>query len=419
VTARAIGQTPTTVQVQREGDEDRLVVSIRMGQATTTLSAVRVQARSGPGPGAAGAQRPEPGNSERTVGGEQALRLPVDASDPERVAALAPGVLAQRGSDSTAAGFNVAGQRASQNNVTLDGVTFGGAGFPQEAVRGTRVITNTFDVSRGQFSGGQVASTTRGGTNNLYVGSTYSLRDPALQQRPAFAGPYGQGFSQNQLSLGVGGPLRRDRAFYFGALQLQRRSDPLTSLLGADPAALAAQGVAPDSVRAFLARSTPSACRRRSPASPRRRSNDGVNAIARFDVNLGESHTLTVRGDFRRNVQDAQRISPLGVPTTGGDGTNTGGGALASLASRFGGDVFGGALLNEVKVYATRSRNEALPTWPSPADACACRARSATGRWGSPRSASAPTRRSPTRAPPRTSRPPRSSRGSPAAARTA
>jgi hypothetical protein len=143
------------------------------------------------------------------VGGEQALRLPVDASDPSAVAALAPGVLAQRGSDSTAAGFNVAGQRASQNNVTLDGVTFGGAGFPQEAVRGTRVITNTFDVSRGQFSGGQVASTTRGGTNNLYVGSTYSLRDPALQQRPAFAGPYGQGFSQNQLSVGLGGPLRR------------------------------------------------------------------------------------------------------------------------------------------------------------------------------------------------------------------
>jgi hypothetical protein len=78
-------------------------------------------------------------------------------------------------------------------------------------------------------------------------------------------------------------------------------------------------------------------------------------------VNLGEAHTLTVRGDYRRNAQDAQRVSPFGVPTTGGDGTTSGGGVLASLASRFGGDVFGGALLNEAKVYATRQRNAALP----------------------------------------------------------
>jgi hypothetical protein len=150
LTVRAIGQQPRTLAVQRESDEDRLVADVQLGQAATQLSEVRVRANRAPAPGAQ--FRPEPGNTERTIAAEQALRLPVDATDPNALAGLTPGVVQQRGSDSTQSGFNVAGQRASQNNVTLDGLTFGGTTFPQEAVRGTRVITNTFDVARGQFS---------------------------------------------------------------------------------------------------------------------------------------------------------------------------------------------------------------------------------------------------------------------------
>jgi hypothetical protein len=43
------------------------------------------------------------------------------------------------------------------------------------------------------------------------------------------------------------------------------------------------------------------------PGIPARRTNDGVNAIARFDVNLGEAHTSPCATDYRRNAQDAQR----------------------------------------------------------------------------------------------------------------
>jgi hypothetical protein len=419
VTARAIGQTPTTVQVQREGDEDRLVVSIRMGQATTTLSAVRVQARSGPGPGAAGAQRPEPGNSERTVGGEQALRLPVDASDPEAVAALAPGVLAQRGSDSTAAGFNVAGQRASQNNVTLDGVTFGGAGFPQEAVRGTRVITNTFDVSRGQFSGGQVASTTRGGTNNLYVGSTYSLRDPRCSSAPPSPAPTARA-SRRTSSRSASAARCGRTAPSTSAPSAPAPQRPAHLALGADPAALAALGVAPRLGGRFLARLGALGVPQTIPGHPRRGAPTTAPTPSRASTSTSASRTpspcAATTGATRR-TRSASR--PFGVPTTGGDGTTSGGGVLASLASRFGGDVFGGALLNEARSTPRASATRRSRTSPSPADACASRARSPTAPSGSPRSATAPTRRSPPRAPPRTSRPPRSSRGSPAAARTA
>jgi hypothetical protein len=55
------------------------------------------------------------------------------------------------------------------------------------------------------------------------------------------------------------------------------------------------------------------------------------------------------------------------VPTFGGDTRNRGGGVLASLTSRFGSDVFGGALINEAKVYATAQTNRGAPYLAVPA----------------------------------------------------
>jgi hypothetical protein len=234
-------------------------------------------------------------------------------------------------------------------------------------VRGTRVITNTFDVARGQFSGGQVASTTRGGTNNLYVGGTYNLRAPQLQWRPDFAGAFGQGFTQNQLSAGVGGPIRRDRLFYFVSGQAQRRASPLQSLLGADPVALRLAGASPDSAARFLSRLGAlgvSATRAGIPAS---QLSDNLFGLARVDWNVTDEHTFTVRGDARLAGQDASRVGALAVPTFGGDTRNRGGGVLASLTSRFGSDVFGGALINEAKVYATAQTNRGAPYLAVPA----------------------------------------------------
>ena len=320
-----------------------------------------MQANRAPAGPPGGGGRPEPGNTERVVTTDQALRLPVDASDPNALAALTPGVVQQRGSDSTAAGFNVAGQRATQNNTTLDGVTFGGAGFPQEAVRSTRVITNTFDVARGQFSGGQVASTTRSGTNNLYVGSSYSLRDPRLQWRPDYSGAFGQGYTQNSLSGGVGGAFVKNKAFYFVSGSLSRRSNPLQSLLGADPAALRLVGANPDSVDRFLGQLRALGVSSTRTGIPGSQLNDNVSGIARFDLNLNDEHTLSLRGDYRTSEQDATRIGALSVPTFGGDSRTQGGGVMLTLTSRLDREIFGGTVINEAKVYATGEQRKAAP----------------------------------------------------------
>src|SRR3954463_9771743 len=249
ITVRAIGMAPVTRDIQRQGDEDRLIADFTMGRTATQLATVQVRAtprRGDPN------QRPEPGNTERSLNPNLINRLPVDAGDLTALAALAPGVVQVPGTDTTKASFNVAGQPSNQNSITLDGLSFGAGTVPAEAVRNTRVVTSTYDVARGQFTGGQVASTTRGGTNNIQGAVGYSLRDQDLEFVGDTNPTFGQKYTQNQINLGAGGPIIRDKLFTFGALTFTRRTDPLLSLLAADPLTLQRLGTNPDSVNRFV-----------------------------------------------------------------------------------------------------------------------------------------------------------------------
>src|SRR5439155_234304 len=146
-----------------------------------------------------GAERPTPGSTERNLTPEAVARLPIDASDLNTLATLAPGVVAISETDSTSAAFSVAGQRATANNITLDGLSFGSGSVPQDALRTTRVVTSTYDVARGQFSGGLVASTTRSGTNVPQGSFTYALRDRDLAWGGVSASPFDQGIRERPL----------------------------------------------------------------------------------------------------------------------------------------------------------------------------------------------------------------------------
>ncbi|MHB8839367.1 MAG: carboxypeptidase-like regulatory domain-containing protein, partial [Gemmatimonadaceae bacterium] len=99
VTARAIGLQPATVSLVRLADEDRLVADFRL--SPTLLGTVTVSARQTP---RSNDNQPTPGSTERALTGEQLLRLPIDASDINAIAALSPGVVGLTGTDSTAAG---------------------------------------------------------------------------------------------------------------------------------------------------------------------------------------------------------------------------------------------------------------------------------------------------------------------------
>jgi len=342
LTVRAVGMAPVTRTISRQGDEDRIITDFDMGRIATELATVQVRAAPRRGDPS---QRPEPGSTERNLNPNFVNRLPIDAGDLTALAALAPGVISVPGTDTTQASFSVAGQPANQNNITLDGLSFGAGSVPQEAVRNTRVVTSTYDVARGQFTGGQVASTTRGGTNNVQGALSYALRDPSLEfvddTNPAF----GQKYTQNQLSGGAGGPIIKDELFTFGAISFSHRTDPLLSLLAADPLTLQRLGTNPDSVTRFLNIVQAFGLPLTSPLAPDERLNNRTSALVRVDYNLGEDHSLMLRGDWRGNTQLGSRLNALALPHSGGNLKSSGGGGMMSLTSHV------GMFINEMRGY--------------------------------------------------------------------
>jgi hypothetical protein len=347
-----IGFAPYQAHIARQADEDRLEHNARLTRNPQVLQAVTVRASNTRD---AQSDRPTPGSTERNLNAAQLDRLPVDKGDLATVATLAPGVVGTAATDSTPASFSVSGQPTSQNQITLDGLSFGSGSVPQEAVRSTRVITSTYDVSRGQFTGGQVSSTTRGGTNNVQGVVTYALRDPSLEFVDEASASFGQKYQQNSLSFGIGGPIREDEAFVFGAASVSRRTNPLSSLLAANAQTLTRLGASQDSVQRFLTSLGRFGVAPTLPGIPTDRLADQASAIVRFDWSLAEMHTLTLRGDWRGSLQDGTRISPFGVPTTGGNLRTMGGGAMATLTSHL------GRFINEARAYQSSDRQDTEP----------------------------------------------------------
>ncbi len=346
---RVIGFAPVSRNVARQGDEDRLVTDVAIGsQVAARLSTVAVTARNAPRD-RGGA--PTPGESGRTLSADQLARLPVDISDIAAVAAMAPGVVGIAGNDTTAAAFSVAGQRSTLNNTTLDGLSFGSFSVPSEGLRSTRVVTNTYDPSKGQFSGGEIASTTRSGTNELTGGFTYSRRDPTLEFEGTDSAAVSPTYLQDQISAGFGGPIVKDKLFIFGSGQLRRRSDPVQSLLASSSATLSTLGLDPASVSAF--ESQVHALGIPSPAAvPDRRIGDNTVGLVRMDYFLNDGNSLTLRADYRGSTQDPTRSNPYAFPSSAGASTTTGEGLAATLTSNF-----ESGIINELRTYYSRDNN--------------------------------------------------------------
>ncbi|HMI58918.1 MAG TPA: carboxypeptidase regulatory-like domain-containing protein [Gemmatimonadaceae bacterium] len=357
VTVRLIGMAPLAFVVNRQADEDRLVRDVSLSPTSAKLQEVTVTARrrtprDGQTPGATG----------RNLSGDQAERLPIDASDLAGLAALAPGVVPIGATDSTSTAFSVAGQRPTANNITLDGLSFGGGSIPQDATRTTRIITNTYDVARGQFSGGQVATTTKGGTNSPAGSFSYSLRDRALEWGESSNGSFGGASTQNQLGGGFGGPIIKDKLFLFASAQGRWRSDDLASLLSANPATLSRLGVASDSVARFLALVNGQGVPALEGQVGDDRATSASSALARMDYIINDSHSLMIRADWRLNSQDPTRISAYSLPMGGGTMRDQGGGLMAALTSHFGSTV-----INEGRAYASIDDRSSSPFLALPA----------------------------------------------------
>jgi hypothetical protein len=343
LTVKYLGMAPASLTLTRQADEDRLIAEIRLAKTAVTLSAVQVTAQA-QRPGAPPASTA--GGTERVLSQQFLVRFPVSPGDLNSIAALAPGVVQIAGTDSGPASFSVGAQPANQNNVTVDGSSFLFGTLPQNSVRSVRVVTNAYDVSRGQFTGGQVATTTLSGTSVTQGTATVSAQQPSLEFPTSALPTFGQRYTQNTGSFGIGGPIAKDEAFYFASMQYDRRTDAVASLLDANGPTLANLGVSGDSLSRFLQLLGRKGVSPRAGA-PSERLGTTLSTLGRIDWDFSDSHSLMIRGDYRHADQNATRIGTLSLPATGGMVSSDGGGLMASVTSNL------GAFINEFRGYAS------------------------------------------------------------------
>ena len=360
VTISFLGFQDRTINVIRQADEDVLIANAQMSVQAIAIQGLEVRAqRAAPGRG-------ETAQQGRDLPDNLVQRLPLESFDPTSLAALSPGVVTTGGDSlDIRGGFSVAGQREALNQVTLDGGSFGNllsggaAGsplsVPQEGVRRTQVVTSTFDVARGQFSGGQVAMTTRGGNNRTTGSFSWNLRDPVLQA--GSANTTGNAYTQNRVSGGIGGPLIRNKLFYNASFTFQRRSDDLFALQSNDSLAIERLGTDPDSVARFInileqRYAVPTA----GETGAYTRTGNALSLLGRFDWNISDRHSAMVRLNTNLYDQGNARIGVLELRQSGGEVETDGYGAMISVTSRF-----GAGWINDARLSFTEDARDQLP----------------------------------------------------------
>src|SRR5439155_21030254 len=221
-------------------------LDFKLGGAAVQLEAVTI---------AAAATGVEMRTSEvaTNVSQQQIERLPTASRNFLDLAALAPGVtISDDRINSVSRTFSAGGQTANSVNIFVDGtslkndLTGGGVTgqdaskgnpFPRSAIQEYRVISQNFKAEYQKASGAIISATTRSGTNqwtgNALVGyqnkgllelDTFSLKDKHKADSIALANGTPSTFkvpdySRVLTSLSAGGPLMRDRLFFFGSYE--------------------------------------------------------------------------------------------------------------------------------------------------------------------------------------------------------
>jgi hypothetical protein len=204
--------------------------------------------------------------------------LPLDGRDLFRAAILVPGVAPTPSSapsllsNGKAGQVSINGMRPSWTNVLIDGMDANDPvfGYSPAGASGlflglddfveVRVLTQTFGTEYGTNSGGVIEAITKSGSNQFH-GSLFELhRDAAFDAKNYFdlsSRPIPP-FVRNQFGASIGGPVARDRTFFFVSYEGFREVHASTAIATV-PDALAHQGLLP-------AANDPSACTTTSPS---------------------------------------------------------------------------------------------------------------------------------------------------------
>lgn len=185
--------------------------------------------------GAAELLETESSDKGQVIQRKQIVALPLNGRSYANLALLAPGV--RESSTNSAAGgggreaaFNVNGLRATVNNFLLDGIDNNAYGtsnqsfssqvvqISPDAIAEFKVQTNTYSAEFGRAGGAVINATYRSGTNQFH-GSAWEFHRNTVLNAVGFFKPVGgtkPPLIRNQFGFTFGGPIIKDRTFFFG-----------------------------------------------------------------------------------------------------------------------------------------------------------------------------------------------------------
>ncbi len=166
---------------------------------------------------------------------QQILDLPLNGRDPLDLFLLQPGMSYNNSG-------SVDGLRRNANNLRIEGVWGSDASYdssptstymalPLEAVGEYRATTNSADLSAGRGSGAQVSVALKSGTNQFHGSAFWFNRNEVYNANEWFSNQKGQKravFQRHQFGYSIGGPVIKDRTFFFHTLEWNRTKQDST-----------------------------------------------------------------------------------------------------------------------------------------------------------------------------------------------
>ncbi|AKQ46456.1 hypothetical protein TH63_13805 [Rufibacter radiotolerans] len=247
-----------------------------------------------------------------------------------------------------ASGNSIGGANNRYNNITIDGAVnndvFGlaGSGTPGgqagtqpislDAIDQIQVVLAPYDVKSGNFTGGGINAVTRSGTNNM-EGSVYGfLRNEKTVGKDPITDTKAADFKDYQTGFRVGGPVIKDKLFFFLNGEITRRSEPLLNNLG-DAGSIVPQA----DVRAISERLISKYGYDPGSFGPLDRRTESNKLFARLDWNISNLHQLTLRHNFVDAFDDniSRSNSTFRFANNAYEFSNTTNSTVAELKSRF------------------------------------------------------------------------------------
>ncbi|MCX6619960.1 MAG: carboxypeptidase regulatory-like domain-containing protein [Acidobacteria bacterium] len=174
---------------------------------------------------------------------ERTMReIPLNGRNYLQLATLTPGVVPGTGGDNRSgqSSFSVGGARTSGNSFLLDGsanndeFTAGYASTPSlDTIQEFKIQTSQYSAVYGRAEGGVVNVVTKSGSNQLHGTAYEFLRNDKMDARSFFDQARIPPLRRNEYGFTLGGPIRRDRTFFFGgyeAIKTRRAASSYTTI---------------------------------------------------------------------------------------------------------------------------------------------------------------------------------------------